>query len=163
MRLASRRTPQGSRCVRRGWEIESRCARAGGNERGRVARAANSHPREGKGWKQERKERGLSNLESPPAARHLLPATPSVPPLLFHRCESSLFFNNSSLIWASPSAGLQAQSHRYEEPSQICASPSSSSFYVPSYSCTVAPMLCSTLLCFLCLDAPLLCFLFLDF
>ena len=54
-------------------------------------------------------------------------------------------------------------SHRYEEPSLIRASPSSSSFDVPSYSpapllcSTLLCLLCSSLLCFLCLDAPLLC------
>ena len=54
-------------------------------------------------------------------------------------------------------------SHRYEEPSLIRASPSSSSFDVPSYSpapllcSTLLCLLCSTLLCFLCLDVPLLC------
>jgi hypothetical protein len=90
------RAPEGSKCdrVARGGETsEAEYIRLRG------PRGEGKRPREGK-------ERGRVNLESPPAEHLLLLAAPS--PSTPSICESYLFFNDSSLIRASLSAGLQA-------------------------------------------------------
>jgi hypothetical protein len=127
-----------------------------------VSEAEYIHPSvRGKGNRlREGKVRVCTNLESSPAAHCLLLA---VSPLLLHLSANPPSSSRTPPWFVHPHLlACKLTSHRYEETSLIRASLSSSSFNVPPYS--PALLLCSTLLCllfstllsFLCLDAPLL-------
>jgi hypothetical protein len=110
---ASRRTPRERSCARAGTGNRELMRAREGNKCERVARGGETSEveyirlRGGEGKRpREGKERGRANLESSPAEHLLLPAAPS--PSTSSICEFYLFFNGSSLIHASPSAGLQA-------------------------------------------------------